>query len=479
MALSKTCIEQHNKEEAITRKWLCWGLVCAAGFHAALVPLLVLNPISAREELERIELIVTAPAEPEIPIEPEPEPEIPEEPTPLPRAERPEEPESLREPEEPQTPEALEDPVEEPSEVPDTADSQEAPAETPTPEPTRPAALPTRVAAVSSGPSLAVPTGSPDGEGEAAPSGNSESNGTEESGSGEESGTTAAGPRTRQGRSQFGCRSCVRPDYPEEALEDDVEGQPAVEFEVDADGNVISARLVQSSGSAALDQAALDAVRQSSFTSGGQGRARTIEVDFSIEGSERNRAARRRGERRTVEESAPVEEPVPAEEPTLAEESAPDTAQSESSEPSEETEPSSPAALPISPEPDNEASDATVDDDRPSGSVENLSSQETEATQEQPTPTLDDIISPAPAESVSPEAPEPGSQPSNPQPAIIPSPPEPTTPQPTPQTPQPAVAPQPRPQPAAPPPAAPAAPQPINPEPAPQPAPATPLPASE
>ena len=88
MALSKSCIQQHTKEEAITRKWLCWGLVCASGFHAALIPLLALQPMQNPDELERIELIVTAPSEPEPLIEPEEPEELPEEPSsePPPRA---------------------------------------------------------------------------------------------------------------------------------------------------------------------------------------------------------------------------------------------------------------------------------------------------------------------------------------------------------------------------------------------------------
>ncbi|MEM9809241.1 MAG: TonB family protein, partial [Cyanobacteria bacterium P01_D01_bin.56] len=98
---------------------------------------------------------------------------------------------------------------------------------------------------------------------------------------------------------RFGCRNCVRPDYPDAALSAEIEGSPIIAFEVNHHGDVIYAHVVRSSGSAELDWAALDAVMRSEFTAGGQGRIRTIEMIFSIEGSGRDRAARRRAERRS------------------------------------------------------------------------------------------------------------------------------------------------------------------------------------
>ena len=81
---------------------------------------------------------------------------------------------------------------------------------------------------------------------------------------------------------RFGCRQCVQPEYPESAREAQVEGNPQIQFEVNQHGDVIDAIIGQSSGNAALDQAALEAVMQSKFIPGGQGRAYTIEFDFSI-----------------------------------------------------------------------------------------------------------------------------------------------------------------------------------------------------
>ncbi len=123
MALSQSCIEQHNKEDAIARRWLCWGLVCASGFHVALIPLLAMRPLPLKDldELERIELIVTAPDETSTLVDPAaqveeqaPEPEQP----PPPQSEKqedleePEEPEKPEEPEEPEEPEKPEEPEE-------------------------------------------------------------------------------------------------------------------------------------------------------------------------------------------------------------------------------------------------------------------------------------------------------------------------------------------------------------------------------
>lgn len=110
---------------------------------------------------------------------------------------------------------------------------------------------------------------------------------------------------------RFGCRLCVQPDYPEAAREQKIEGNPRIEFEVNQDGDVIAAHIVQSSGNAELDQAALEAVMQSRFTLGGQGQTRTIEINFSITDSERDQEAAER-RRRTAIPEVPEEDADPS-----------------------------------------------------------------------------------------------------------------------------------------------------------------------
>jgi len=79
----------------------------------------------------------------------------------------------------------------------------------------------------------------------------------------------ATGPRTVRPRSETGdsegsntltCRRCPEPSYPASARRRGVEGTPKVAFYVDRDGNVSNVQLVQSSGDADLDAAAIKQV---------------------------------------------------------------------------------------------------------------------------------------------------------------------------------------------------------------------------
>jgi protein TonB len=88
-------------------------------------------------------------------------------------------------------------------------------------------------------------------------------------GTGRGNAPVAAGPRTVRQRSGTGdsegsntptCRRCPKPRYPASARRRGVEGVPKVAFYVDRDGNVGNVQLVQSSGDADLDAAALKQV---------------------------------------------------------------------------------------------------------------------------------------------------------------------------------------------------------------------------
>ncbi|MDB9528313.1 TonB family protein [Oscillatoria sp. CS-180] len=61
------------------------------------------------------------------------------------------------------------------------------------------------------------------------------------------------------------CRYCPRPDYPESALDNRIEGTVLLRVEFDAEGYVTGASINQSSGNAMLDQAALEAVSSYEF----------------------------------------------------------------------------------------------------------------------------------------------------------------------------------------------------------------------
>ncbi|MEO0707267.1 MAG: TonB family protein, partial [Cyanobacteria bacterium J06649_5] len=499
MSLSKACLTQHAKENAITKKWLLRGLLIAAGAHLSLIPLMALMPKDAISSPERIALVVTGPTKPTetAPTEIEPtgtepietlesiEETLSEESVdalteavaqaelaataqissgappppiasfqPLLPANSP-----LTNSAEPDlfNPKPIDDSIEE-TEIPEadsaagveasdtsesdsvadepeesdsdteldsvetavntTGESENADAEPPDLEAlrqrlarrrTRQEGASTEITGEGSTP--AVPTGS---RTEAArrdsPSGEAGTGIGEGNGDGESS-----GPNT------VSCRQCDRPDYPEEALADGVEGSPSVSLEYDEEGNVVGAVLEESSGNAALDQAALEAARSYELDSGGQSGSVSVEIDFGIEGSERSRAAQRRGERDSVSTPAPtaaqpqrdevVQDPVPVASP---------------SEPIEE--PSSPLPEVVSP---------TTSEPGPSKPPADEERSTPEPVSD-PTPVDDASIpltpSPAPADNTPPVEPDipdiapPEPAPLSPEPAVPPLSPEPVAP---------------------------------------------------
>lgn len=121
---------------------------------------------------------------------------------------------------------------------------------------------------------------------------------------------TATGPSTPQGNGNsqnsqgsraVTCQNCVRPTYPQSALDARVEGQPMVRVDINPDGTVRRVTLTRSSGHGAIDRAAIEAARNSRFHPIAGGATVPIEYDLTIEGSHRNRDARRRGERQAVD----------------------------------------------------------------------------------------------------------------------------------------------------------------------------------
>ena len=61
------------------------------------------------------------------------------------------------------------------------------------------------------------------------------------------------------------CLNCVKPKYPPQALSEGIEGTPAVKVFINKDGTVSKAIIETSSGYKVLDDAALDAVKKSTF----------------------------------------------------------------------------------------------------------------------------------------------------------------------------------------------------------------------
>ncbi|MBF2035510.1 MAG: TonB family protein [Leptolyngbyaceae cyanobacterium T60_A2020_046] len=436
MSLCEWCVEQHEREQARWRKLVIVGLAGSVGLHtiALVVSQLGLWPRSAEAEIALIEIIVTEPTEPE-PVEtPEPPPATVAEATqdPAPAAPPPLAQAAVVTPAPPvETVPPIEDPLEPEDtsleselDVPNVEEIEEeespvAEAETEvTEEDTEETLVAAETAdrfealrnlfrdrAAASGDATtdalteATTTGEPEGSGESvAARGDTGSAPTGSEGQG-----SGRGSRT------ISCQSCVEPNYPRSALDAGVEGAPQVNVEINPDGTVRSVTLTQSSGNSAIDQAAIQAARRSRFNPIEGGASIPIQYELTIEGSQRNREARQRGDRRSVEVPA---EPTRTPEPTAtAEDISEDATPSDSPAPSPENARNArpPAEPETSPEPDPSESE-TSEPDPPA------------ASPAEPAPTPPAAREPAPEPVPPAAAPPPSPAPSAP-PAPEPAPP--------------------------------------------------------
>ena len=135
------------------------------------------------------------------------------------------------------------------------------------------------------------------------------------------------------GNHKIRCQSCDKPEYPSNAKERGLEGEAKVAVDVDANGNVINVRLVNSSGHPELDEAAKQAARNWKFDPSQSGKeAIPAKINFQIENSDyarRNREEREAQQRRIEEQQvAPqqVENIVPTTTPTATTAPVPATA---------------------------------------------------------------------------------------------------------------------------------------------------------
>ena len=111
--------------------------------------------------------------------------------------------------------------------------------------------------------------------------------------------TNSAPPRPEPSNVSEGisCVSNCEPEYPT-AL-DGVEGSAGVKLTIDPDGNVVGAELADADSNSLVNRQALQAARQMQFSSPGDSSASVqVKIDFTVEGSEYDRAAREEQERR-------------------------------------------------------------------------------------------------------------------------------------------------------------------------------------
>ena len=389
MGLSKTCLEQHEKENACTRRWLSWGVLGATSLHVGLIPLMEYVPpqFLTLEEEPVIELIVTDVPELEPELEelaPIPEPQAatlaaraqvaaPPPPAieaapPLSTIEADVEPLQEDASEEPEAPEIVEADEDVDEEVEDDEIETVATESRDNFDPERARNLLSRFRG-----NNGSAQGDPNGVAEGVPNGSPNGTGTEVAATGPSNSGPAntSGRAGRGGSTTVSCRRCRKPDYPREALEQGIEGQPTVIAEYDSQGRVTSVRLRTSSGHAALDRAALEAARRYRFETGGQSGEVPIDIPFVIEGSERYERVTERGDRESTQ--VPSQNAVtPPEEPTTS--SLPDE---ESTDPASETQS----------DPDNPVNEDAIDNDALETSPDNAVNSQDEDESEESTPS--------------------------------------------------------------------------------------------
>jgi len=113
------------------------------------------------------------------------------------------------------------------------------------------------------------------------------------------------------GKQRIRCQSCAKPEYPVNAKERGLEGEAKVAVDVDANGNVINVRLINSSGHPELDEAAKQAARNWKFDPSQSGKsAIPAKINFQIENSDyaRRNQEQRRSEQEQVEQKRAEQE---------------------------------------------------------------------------------------------------------------------------------------------------------------------------
>ena len=130
--------------------------------------------------------------------------------------------------------------------------------------------------------------------------------------------STSSNPTNNtSGNNKIRCQSCTKPDYPNNAKERGLEGEAKVAVDVDANGNVINVRLINSSGHPELDEAAKQAARNWKFDPSQSGKqAIPAKINFQIENSdyarrnqEQRQAVQREEESRELETRKPESSP--------------------------------------------------------------------------------------------------------------------------------------------------------------------------
>ena len=304
MTNSQFCIQQRQREQQRLKKLLVAGFVGSAALHGILayaLPKWSFNsPKQAEEPMELILVDKPKPkpkVEPKIEsksvVEPKPKPVKPPEPV---KAETPPPPVKPPEPVAAQT--APPKPAPKPEPTPKPQPVPKKVLTNPTPAPSQPiVSVPVENTEQSS--SLSSSFTSPSNSPATSNSANSASSISKPGATGSVVATGSAPPRPEAndgGEEGISCLSNCEPEYP--ASLEGVEGSAGIKLTIDSSGNVVGAELVEPHSDSGINRQALLAARQMQFSSPGSSAAVRVNIDFTVEGSEYDRAAHEEQERR-------------------------------------------------------------------------------------------------------------------------------------------------------------------------------------
>ena len=112
-----------------------------------------------------------------------------------------------------------------------------------------------------------------------------------------------ASSESQSGSEGISCVSNCEPEYP--ATLEGTEGSAGVKLTISPDGNVIGAELADPDSNSGINRQALLAARQMQFSSPGDNAASVqVKIDFTVEGSQYDRARREEQERAEQEAAA-------------------------------------------------------------------------------------------------------------------------------------------------------------------------------
>lgn len=294
MTNSQFCIQQRQQEQQRLRKLLIVGFVGSAALHGILAYALPRWSFEPPQTVEKpMELVLVDKPKPK----PKPKPKVESKPVVKPKPVKPPEQVKAQTPPPPvKPPEPIKAQTPPPKPVPEPAPAPKPVVSDPTPTPSQPiVSVPIENTGQSSSlSSITAPNSS------VATADSNVSSNHKPGSTGSVVAANSAPPRPEAndgGEEGISCVSNCEPEYP--AALDGVEGNAGVKLTLDSNGNVVGAELVDPDSDPSINRQALLAARQMQFSSPGDTSAAVrVNIDFTVAGSQYDRARREEQARR-------------------------------------------------------------------------------------------------------------------------------------------------------------------------------------